>query len=201
MIATKQAALALLVLGTPASVVAQPEQPQPQQPAGPPRHEDRSSVTAPIGQAGATMALGNGAEIFLPPGLPIGSSRLLTFTGGRTVNARNVQAQFVRVGPTLRFDGAINATRAPMVVSIPVRRFSARNGSRLVLAMEQPGLCTDANRSQSLGNDLCSVWELVPAEYDEAAGRVRANLSVSGGLRLQFGWVPEEVEHTSTELP
>jgi hypothetical protein len=191
-IAIKQAAPVLLALVVPAIVAAQPAQPE--QPAGPPRHEDRSRVTAPIGQAGATMALGNGAEIFLPPGLPIGSSRLLTFAGGRTVNARNVHDRFVRVGPTLSFDGAINATRAPMVVSIPVRRFSARNGSRLVLAMEQPGLCGDANRNQPLGNDLCSVWELVPATYDEAAGRVRANLSVSGGLRLQFGWVPEAAE-------
>lgn len=179
-------ALALVLL-LPASLLAQDDPPA----EGPPTHEGATSVTAAIGQAGAIMALRNGARLLLPPRLPIGSSRLLTFGGGRTVRPASVAAGFQRIGPTLSFDGAIDAQRSPLVVSIRQPRLSARRGHRLVLAMEQAGLCTDDNRADTLGAGLCSVWELLPATHDAGEGRLKADLPVPGGYRLQFGWVPE----------
>ena len=78
----------------------------------------------------------------VPPNLPVGSSRLLTFSEDRArLSPADVAEGFRRVGPILRFDGQINASTNPVVVAIRQPRDPSRPGHRLVLAMEQPTIC------------------------------------------------------------
>lgn len=185
------AALVMAIgLNLPLMGVAQEDGDEP--PSGPPVHEATQSVEAPIGQAGAIMRLGNGMTLTLPPGLPIGNSRILSFSRSRR-NPRPaaVYNGFRSVGPSVSFNGAINATRSPLVLTFRQPRFTARNGFRLVLIAEEPGLCQDHNRRQTMGNGLCSEWRAHDASYDADARVIRGEIPVSGGHRLQFGWLPE----------
>ena len=161
-------------------------------PSGPPVHEATQSVEAPIGQAGAIMRLGNGMTLTLPPRLPIGNSRILSFSRSRR-NPRPaaVYTGFRPVGPSVNFNGAINAERSPLILTLRQPRFTARNGFQLVLVSEEPGLCQDHNRRQTMGNGLCSEWRVHHATYDAEARVLRGEIPVSGGHRLQFGWLPE----------
>jgi hypothetical protein len=170
-------------------------------PSGPPVHEAARSIEAPIGQDGASMRLGNGMTLLLPPGLPIGNSRILTFERSRR-NPRpaSIYNGFRPVGPSVAFNGAINAERSPLVLTLRQPRFNARNGFRLVLVGEEPGLCQDHNRRQTMGNGLCSEWRAHNASYDADARVIRGEIPVSGGHRLQFGWIPEDALE-GRELP
>lgn len=152
-----------------------------------------------MGQLGATFTLRNRAKLVVPAQLPIGNSRLLAFSvARRPVVPRQVHAKFAKLGPTLNFNGAIDASRSPVVVTIP-GRVAAKRGMRLVLAIEQPGLCDEANHQYPLGSNLCSSWSIVDATPDAANGVVSAEIRAPGGYRLQFGWVPEDVQ--ATDVP
>ena len=61
-----------------------------------------------------------------------------------------------------------------------------------VLAQESSVECTAANKRWRLRDGGCSSWTIIPAEFDEARGKVVAKLTESGGYRLQFGWVPDK---------
>ncbi len=146
-----------------------------------------------IGQRGAIMELRNGARLFIPPSLPIGHSRVLRFsTARRAPRPAQIGEGFVRHGPALEFNGQLNATSNPIEVSVRATRLRVRNGHRVVLAMEQAGLCDDSNRRHSLGSGLCSTWEIVEATHDADQRRVSARLPLTGGFRLQFGTLPAE---------
>jgi hypothetical protein len=125
---------------------------------------------------------------------------VLTFSSSRQrLVPAQVHAGFIKQGPTLAFDGAIDTGRRPLILTIRQRRLAPRAGKRLVLAIEMPGLCDDSNRRYPMGNGLCSTWTVVPAVHDATAGVVRAEIANPGGYRLQFGWVPEDVQ--ATDVP
>ena len=182
--------LALSALGlAPALSVAQTTTPTP--PAGPPAAGGRDSATAAVGQAGIVFELGNGAKLLIPPSLPIGNSRVLTFSTSRQrPRPSQVAPGFVLQGPTLAFDGAINATSNPVVVSLRARRLRMRANMRLVLALEQAGICTPQNSQYRLVSGLCSTWDLIDATYDQTTESIQASVPTPGGFRMQFGWMP-----------
>lgn len=182
---TTALALAALAL-TPALSFAQDTPP-----AGPPVAAGRDRATAAVGQAGAVFELGNGAKLLIPPSLPIGNSRVLTFSTSRQrPRPAQVAAGFVLQGPTLAFDGAINATSNPVVVSLRARRMTMRANMRLVFALEQAGICTPQNNQYRLVGGLCSTWVLIDATYDRTTESIQASVPTPGGFRMQFGWVP-----------
>lgn len=158
-------------------------------PAGPPTTTGRSEAQAAVGQAGMTFELRSGARAFVPPGLPIGDSRRIRFAeaGGR-FDPAHVADGFRRIGPVLSFDGAINATRAPVVISLRQPRDPSRPNLRTVLAMEQATICREGLDPLPNIANLCSGWELVDATW--SAGRLEARLTAPGGYRLVFGTVP-----------
>jgi hypothetical protein len=151
---------------------------------------DRASGQA-SGALGATYELANGARLVIPPGNRISQSQTFTFSQPREVpRPQEIAEGFVRQGPLLRFDGQIDATAAPVQVSIRQRTLPARPGMRLVLAMEVAGLC-DAAHSQRIAGPLCSHWRLLDARHVASEGRIVASIPAPGGYRLLFGWVPE----------
>jgi len=190
-VAAATAAAAALALAPFVAVVAQDTTPTtPTTPAGPPATSGRDRATAAVGQQGEIFELSNGAKLLIPPSLPIGNSRVLTFASSRQrPRGPQVASGFVLQGPTLTFDGAINATSNPVVVSLRARRLAMRSSMRLVLAMQQAGICTAQNNIH-LPNGLCSTWELVDATYDQTTSLIQASVATPGGFRLQFGWVP-----------
>jgi hypothetical protein len=97
---------------------------------------------------------------------------------------------FRRIGPILSFDGAINATRSPVVVSIRQPSDPARPNLRVVLAMEQPTICREGLDPVPHMANLCGTWELVNARFDAGERRLVAELPTPGGYRLVFGTVP-----------
>ena len=158
---------------------------------GPPRTTGRSEATAAVGQAGMTFELHNKARIVIPPRLPIGSSRRMRFAESRTrPTPAEIAPGFTRIGPVLSFDGAINATSDPVVVSIRQPADPARRGTRLVIAMEQATVCGEGSRPLEGVTGLCSGWELIDAEWSASEGRLMARLRTPGGHRLVFGTVP-----------
>ena len=158
-------------------------------PVAPPTYTGASRATGPASRAtGATYELGNGSRMIVPAGLPIGT-RVLNFSNASGFRAADVDAHFTRQGPTLSFDGAIDATRAPVELSIRARGFRLPPRSRLVLAMEVGGICDDTHRHH-ISQVLCSTWQVIDAQYDENAGRILATIPSPGGFRLQFGIMP-----------
>jgi len=165
----------------------------PAAPAGPPTTTGGREAQAPVGQAGMIFELHNRARAVVPPRLPIGSSRRIRFAeaAGRFVPGR-VAPGFHRIGPVLSFDGAINASSSPVVISIRQPADPARPNLRVVLAMEQAAMCTEGAEPLPGGGRLCSGWELFDAHYDAAERRLVAELRAPGGYRLVFGSVPRE---------
>jgi hypothetical protein len=163
---------------------------QPPAPTGPPSVTGRDSATGSVGQLGMIFELSS-ARLVVPPHLPIGNSRRMTFgTSRQAPRPNDVVAGFHRIGPVLSFDGAIDATSAPVVVSIRQRNDPSRPNLRLVLAMEQPAIC-NAQHTQRLpsgAQGLCSGWELIDARF--ADGQLSADMRTPGGFRLTFGSVP-----------
>lgn len=159
--------------------------------AGTPHHQGRGKVTEAVGQKGAILDIGQGITLHLPPGLPIGSSRVLTFRKAKR-NVRPPIEGFSRVGPTLRFDGALSARSNPITLSIRTSKVRPKPKHRLVLAVEQAGLCTEENKQHKLPNGLCSTWETAAASHDGTG--LTAELETTGGYRLQFGWMPETAQ-------
>lgn len=186
-------ALALTAVGvsaqdTPDETAEPPPPPPPQQPVFTGR--DRASGQA--GNAlGARFELGNGAVLVLPAGNRISSSQTFNFSASRTpFRPSDVLVGFVRQGAVLAFDGQIDASRAPVEVSMRQRTLTARPNMKLVLAMEIAGIC-NATHTARLGGPLCSHWRTLDAHHDPATGRIVAQMPAPGGYRLVFGWIPD----------
>jgi hypothetical protein len=170
----------------------------PPAPAGPPTKAGGREAIAAVGQAGMTFELHNKARLFVPADLPIGSARRMRFAESTDrfapseVHGSMAGSTFTRIGPVLSFDGAINATSAPVVVSIHQPRDPSRAGQHLVLAMEQATICAEGMSHVPGSTSLCSGWEIIPATW--SASRLSASLPTPGGFRLVFGnlSIPEE---------
>jgi hypothetical protein len=165
----------------------------PPPPTGPPTRSGARDATAAVGQDGMTFELHNKARLFVPPHLPIGSARRMTFAESRDrfvpseVHSATPGSRFTRIGPVLSFDGTINATTAPVVVSIHQPHDPTRAGQRLVLAMEQATICQEGMSHVPGSTSLCSGWDFIDARYDDHAHRLSADMRTPGGYRLVFG--------------
>jgi hypothetical protein len=185
------------LLGASSAVVAQdapeedeapPAAPAPQQPV----YRGRDRATGQASNAlGAAYELGNGAKLVLPAGNRISTSQTFTFSVSRAApRPSEVETGFVRQGPVLAFDGQIDASRAPVELSLKQRSLRMRPGMKVVLAMEIAGIC-DATHTTRLGGPLCAHWRLLDAQFDAATGRLIAQIPSPGGRRLVFGFVPD----------
>ena len=160
-------------------------------PEGPRSITGRAEATGAVGQAGATFELHSKARLVVPPGLPIGTARRMRFAEERaSFVPGHVAEGFRRLGPILTFDGAINATRTPVIVSIRQPSDPTRPNLRVVLAMEQPTICRPGLDPVPHMANLCSSWELLDTRYDAAERRLSAELRTPGGYRLVFGTIP-----------
>lgn len=160
-----------------------------------PTFSGKGKVTDAINsKLGAIFDIGGGVTMVFPKGLPVGESRLVTLQKARkSLPSKLVAPKFRGVGPTLDFNGAFNTSRKPIVLSVPAKKNPAGRGTRLVLAMEIGTFCEGPNKAFKVGAGLCSGFELQDdVHYDEAAGRLVARLRSTGGLRMQFGTVPED---------
>jgi hypothetical protein len=165
----------------------------PPPPTGPPTRTGARDATAAVGQDGMTFELHSKARLVVPPHLPIGSARRMTFAESRDrfvpseVHTATPGSTFTRIGPVLSFDGTINATTAPVVVSIAQPRDPSRAGQRLVLAMEQATICQEGMSHVPGSTSLCSGWDFLDAHYDASARRLSAEMRTPGGYRIVFG--------------
>ena len=160
-------------------------------PPSPPVYRGRDKASGMANRAmGAIYELANTARLVIPPGLFIGQ-RTFTFAAARAhVRPAEIATGFQPIGPTLSFDGAIDATREPVEVTFGVRTLHPVAGKKLVLAMEGPGMC-DAVHKTRIAGPLCSTWTTLDARHDENAQRLTATIATPNGYRLQFGWLPE----------
>lgn len=159
-----------------------------------PTFTGKGSVTQAINtDTGALFDLGNGVTMTFPKGLPVGRSRLVTLKkASKAVNAAQVQKGFAPLGMALDFSTPISAGGGdPMTVAQAMKSDPRKAGKKLVLAMEVGTLCNDANKSTKMKSGLCSGWEFVDAQFDDAGKRVVAKLQSTGGLRMVFGLLPE----------
>lgn len=149
----------------------------------------RTEATGHVDRRGFTFRLRSGAALVLPPNLPVGARNMRFGESRDRVANTDVAAGFTRVGNALSFDAAVNATSAPLVVSLPVGRTRLGERQHFVLAVEQPTLCREGSRPLP-GNppNFCSSWELVNARVVE--GRIVAEVPTPGGYRLIFGTMP-----------
>lgn len=160
-------------------------------PAGPRMESGRTEVSAVIDRRGAVLQLQNKARIEIPAELPVANRRVRFAERREPLPPAQVAEGFVRVGPVLGFDGQIDATRAPVVVSIASPRDPARPGRRLVLAMEQPAFCGEGSHPlPGVSTRICSGWEFLPATYSAGERRLSARMPTPGGYRLVFGTLP-----------
>ena len=162
---------------------------------GPPTYTGRDRATGPASMdTGAVFELGNGARLVVPRGGRISRSHVMTFSVGRgNIRPAAVATGFVRVGPAVALDSALDARDAPLELSIRARTDPTRHGMTLVVAMEQPGIC-DATHTERIAGPLCSTWATSPAAFEN--GRVVAHLTSTGGYRFQFGLVPAPSDDT-----
>lgn len=167
----------------------------PAEPSGPPTVTGRSEAVGFVTRQGMIFELAGGARLVVPADLPVGASRRTVFAVSRQRPQNpHVAEGFRRYGDVLSFDGAIDATRAPVVVSVRARRSPARPSERLVLAMEQAAMC-NAQHAQPLPSGaagLCSSWVLIDARHE--GDRLVAEVPTPGGFRLAFGTVPAPAE-------
>jgi hypothetical protein len=160
-----------------------------------PTYTGKGKVTEAInGDTGAVFDIGGGITMTFPKGLPVGRSRLVTLQKAGKLPGKLAHSKFQPVGPSLEFSGAFNTNRAPIVLAMTSKKDPSKKGMKLVVAMEVGTFCEGANKAHKIKGGLCSGIELQDAEYDSAGQRVVANLRSTGGLRLQFGLVPEEGE-------
>jgi hypothetical protein len=161
--------------------------------AGMPTFTGKGKVTEAINaDTGAVFDIGGGITMTFPKGLPVGRSRLVTLQKAKgALPGKLGNPKFQGVGPALDFSGAFNTGRSPIVLAYASKKDPVKRGMKLVVAMEVGTFCEGPNKSHKLKGGLCSGIEFQDAEYDSAGGRVVANLRSTGGLRLQFGLVPE----------
>lgn len=159
-----------------------------------PTYTGKGKVTEAVStKTGAIFDIGGGITMTFPRGLPVGESRLVTL---KTTTDKPAPAQiaprFQRVGATLHFNGALNTARAPIVLGLVSKKTPEKSGYKLVLAIEEAGLCTKEGKGSKLGHGLCSTWRTMDVRYDSEEGKIVAHLASTGGYRLQFGLVPQE---------
>ena len=159
-----------------------------------PTFTGRGKVTEAInGDLGAVFDIGGGVVMSFPKGLPVGRSRLVTLQKGAALPAKLVHPKWKAIGPALSFTGAFNTGDKPIVLALSSSSNPAKGGLKLVLAVEVGTFCEGPNKAHKLkGGNLCSGFELHDAEYDSAGKRLVANLRSTGGLRMQFGLVPND---------
>ena len=176
----------------PADEPDEPAEPPPPPPPQPPIYRGRDRATGQAGNVlGATYELASGAKLVLPGGNRISSAQTFNFSTSRTpLRPADVATGFVRQGVVLAFDGQIDASRAPVELSIRQRTLTARPNMKLVLAMEVAGIC-NATHTLRLAGPLCSHWRTLDARHDPATGRIVIQLPAPGGYRLVFGWIPD----------
>lgn len=175
---------------------------QPAAPAGPRMESGRTDVSAVIDRRGAVLELHSKARIVIPADLPVANRRVRFAESRDRLTPAQVAAGFTRIGPLLSFDGAINATSAPVVVSIRQPRDPSRRGTRLVLAMEGPSICREGSAPlPGASAGICSGWELLPASWTASDGRLSGEMRTPGGYRLVFGTVPCAEGDTSPGCP
>jgi hypothetical protein len=161
---------------------------------GMPTFTGKGKVTEAInGDTGAVFDIGGGVTMTFPKGLPVGRSRLVTLqkAKGGALPGKLANPKFQPLGPALEFTGAFNTGRAPIVLALASKKDPVKRGMKLVVAMEVGTFCEGPNKAHKLKGGLCSGIEFQDAEYDNAGQRVVANLRSTGGLRLQFGLVPD----------
>jgi hypothetical protein len=157
-----------------------------------PTFTGKGKVTEAInGDTGAIFDIGGGVTMMFPKGLPVGRSRLVTLQKARGKLPTKLIKGFKPIGPALDFTGAFNTTGKRIVLAVPSKQNPARAGQKIVVAMEVGTFCEGENKAFKLKGGLCSGLELHDGEYDAAGKRVVANLRSTGGLRMQFGTVPE----------
>jgi hypothetical protein len=165
---------------------------QPEPAAETPTFTGKGKVTEAInGDTGAIFDIGGGITMSFPKGLPVGRSRLVTLQKSKSLPSNVVHAKWKPLGPALEFTGAFNTAGKPIVLALGSKQNPIKPGLKLVVAMEVGGLCEGPNKAYKLKGGLCSSFELHDAAYDEDGKRVVAKLRATGGLRLQFGLVPE----------
>lgn len=166
-----------------------------------PTFTGKGKVTDAInGKLGAVFDIGGGITMTFPRGLPVGESRLVTLQKGKALPAKLVHPKYRGLGPALDFSGAFTTARSPIVLAVPSSKNPSARGMKLVIAMEIGTFCEGANKAHKLKNGLCSGFELHEAEYDADSKRLIAKLGSTGGMRMQFGLVPEdEVEKNADQ--
>ncbi|MGD8859431.1 MAG: hypothetical protein PVI30_05425 [Myxococcales bacterium] len=153
----------------------------------------RGKVTEAINtKLGAVFDLGHGVTMTFPKGLPVGQSRLVTLQKGRGLPGKLIHKKWKPLGKALDFNGAFSTSGKPIILAMPMKRDPVKRGMRLVVAMEIGTFCEGPNKKYKLKGGLCSGFELHDAEYDAASKRMVAELESTGGLRMQFGLVPED---------
>lgn len=151
----------------------------------------KGSVTQPLdSDKSTTFDIGGGVTMTFPRGLPVGHSRLVTLKkSNKRVKPSQIHEKFKAIGNILEFDGALNTAGKPILLSLEMKRDPSKPGQKLVIAVEIATFCEAHNKAFKLSNGLCSGWELQEAEY--VGGRIIGKLRSTGGMRLQFGLVPE----------
>jgi hypothetical protein len=159
---------------------------------GMPTHSGKGSVTEAIdSDHGAIFDIGGGITMMFPRGLPVGHSRLVTLKKAKKKpSAAQIHKGFKPLGIALEFDGAFNTAGKPIVLSTQMKKDPSKPGHKIVVAMEVATFCEDHNKAFKLSSGLCSGWEMHDAGYE--AGRLVAKLRSTGGMRMQFGLLPEE---------
>ena len=155
-------------------------------------YSGKGSVTEAIdSDRGALFDIGGGVTMMFPRGLPVGHSRLVTLKKAKKKpSAGQIHAGFKPLGVALEFDGAFNTAGKPVVLAMSVKNDPSKKGQKLVVAMEVATFCEAHNKAFKLAGGLCSGWELQDASYE--GGRIVAKLRSTGGMRMQFGMVPED---------
>lgn len=157
-----------------------------------PTFSGKGKVTEAINMdTGAIFDIGGGVTMLFPKGLPVGRSRLVTLSKARGRLPTTLIAGFKPVGPALDFSGAFNTSGKPIVLAYTSKQNPIKRGQKLVVAMEVGTFCEKENKAFKLKGGLCSGFELQDAEYEDGSDRLIAKLRSTGGLRMQFGLVPE----------
>lgn len=157
-----------------------------------PTFSGKGKVTEAINMdTGAVFDIGGGVTLMFPKGLPVGRSRLVTLQKARGRMPTKLIAGFKPIGPALDFSGAFNTSGKPIVLAYSSKQNPIKRGQKLVVAMEVGTFCEKENKAFKLKGGLCSGFELQDADYDDGSNRLIAKLRSTGGLRMQFGLVPE----------
>ncbi len=183
-----------LLLLLPLALAAQDEEKKGAGSGGIPTHTGKGKVTQAVDtRTGAIFDIGGGVTLLFPKGLPVGYSRVITLKfGGKRPTPSQIHKKFKPFGKTLLLDSALNAGRTPLALAMSAKKAPRKSGYKLVLAVEEAGFCDENNKKYKIGKSgLCSIWRTVDARYDSMEKRLVAELRSTGGLRLQFGWIPE----------